>query len=332
MRCGQPGFRHTCTEVCHEGDCPPCPLTTAVKCRCGHMDKELPCQNLTSNPDDTKCEKKCTKVSLVSNRLFYVIFYKILLQKRLCGKHKCNQRCCIELEHVCPLPCNHLLSCGQHRCERTCHSGRCRPCVETSFEELYCECGASVLYPPIPCGTKPPACNKPCSRPRPCEHDVNHNCHIGPCPPCTVLCKKWCHGRHQQRSAILCHQNNFSCGLVCGKEMPCKRHKCNKPCHEGPCPTVCSQPCTVPRRLCGHICGRPCHDPPCPESSCRQKVEVICSCGLQKTMKPCIEVSEEYKNLEMAQLRDKIGWSSKDQAVDISDIISTTTKPSTLKM
>lgn len=62
LKCGLPGFRHTCKQLCHEGDCPPCPLTTLVKCRCGHMDKELPCLKLT-NPDDTRCEKKCVKVS-----------------------------------------------------------------------------------------------------------------------------------------------------------------------------------------------------------------------------------------------------------------------------
>ncbi|KAJ8972173.1 hypothetical protein NQ314_000301 [Rhamnusium bicolor] len=286
LKCGQPSLPHKCRELCHEGICPPCPLTTVVRCRCGHMDKELPCEKLTTKADDARCEKKCTK-------------------KRMCGKHRCNQRCCIEIEHFCPLPCNHQLSCGQHRCERTCHSGRCPPCMETSFEELYCECGASVIYPPIPCGTKPPNCTKPCSRQRACSHDANHSCHIGPCPPCTVLCKRWCHGHHEQRSAIPCHQETFSCGLPCGRKMPCGRHKCNKPCHEGPCPMPCKQPCNVRRILCGHPCGKPCHDPPCPESSCKQNVPVTCSCGLQKSTRPCIDVAEEFKNIEMAQLKEK---------------------------
>ncbi|KAJ8971889.1 hypothetical protein NQ314_000502 [Rhamnusium bicolor] len=312
LKCGQPSLPHKCRELCHEGICP-CPLTTVVRCRCGHMDKELPCEKLTTKADDARCEKKCTK-------------------KRMCGKHRCNQRCCIEIEHFCPLPCNHQLSCGQHRCERTCHSGRCPPCMETSFEELYCECGASVIYPPIPCGTKPPNCTKPCSRQRACSHDANHSCHIGPCPPCTVLCKRWCHGHHEQRSAIPCHQETFSCGLPCGRKMPCGRHKCNKPCHEGPCPMPCKQPCNVRRILCGHPCGKPCHDPPCPESSCKQNVPVTCSCGLQKSTRPCIDVAEEFRNIEMAQLKEKMSDLSKDQTVDISDIISKPKKPSVLKI
>lgn len=189
-----------------------------------------------------------------------------------------------------------------------------------------------MLFPPIPCGTKPPACNKPCSILRSCGHDVNHNCHNGFCPPCTVLCTKWCFGFHEQRSAILCHQNSFSCGFPCGKKMPCGKHKCNKSCHNGQCPTLCSQPCTNERRLCGHICGKPCHDPPCPENGCKQKVPVTCNCGLQKATKICTDVAEEFKNLEMTQLREKITVTSKDQSVDISDIVDNCLKPTVLKM
>ncbi|CAH1109198.1 unnamed protein product [Psylliodes chrysocephalus] len=313
LKCGQPYSPHVCENLCHEGPCPPCLKTTVVRCRCGHMDKEIPCQELTTKADGARCEKKCTK-------------------KRLCGKHRCNQLCCIEIDHVCPLPCNHLLTCGQHRCERTCHSGRCPPCMETSFEELYCECGASVLYPPIPCGTKPPNCNKPCSRPRPCGHDSNHTCHTGLCPPCTVLCKRWCYGHHEQRSAIPCHQENFSCGLPCGKNMPCGRHKCVKPCHDGRCPTPCKQPCTVPRGLCGHPCGRPCHDPPCPESSCKQNVQVTCECGLQKSTRTCLEVADEFLNIQMAQLKEKMGSLSTSSTIDLTDILNVKKKPSVLKI
>lgn len=99
------GNPHTCQANCHEGDCPECELITKVKCRCGHMDKEIPCRELTTKADDARCEKKCTK-------------------KRSCGKHKCNQMCCIDIEHICPLPCSKNLSCGRHKCEQTCHRGK----------------------------------------------------------------------------------------------------------------------------------------------------------------------------------------------------------------
>lgn len=52
--------------------------------------------------------------------------------------------------------------------------------------------------PPIPCGTKPPPCHKPCSRAHDCDHEVLHLCHSYPtCPPCGVLTAKHCHGKHE---------------------------------------------------------------------------------------------------------------------------------------
>lgn len=82
----------------------------------------------------------------------------------------------IDIDHECPMKCTYTLSCGKHKCESTCHKGRCLPCYRSSFDELYCECGANVIYPPVPCGTKRPACDKPCSRQHPCDHEVTHNC------------------------------------------------------------------------------------------------------------------------------------------------------------
>ncbi|XP_044750760.1 protein shuttle craft-like [Coccinella septempunctata] len=299
LKCGPSNEHHKCESPCHDGDCPPCNLSTFVRCRCGSMNKEIPCHKLID--DDGRCERKCTK-------------------KRLCGKHKCNQRCCIEIEHVCPLPCNRTLSCGNHRCELTCHSGRCKPCMETSFDELFCECGANVTYPPIPCGTKPPVCDKPCSRPRDCGHEVNHACHTGPCPPCTVLCKRWCYGNHEQRGAIPCHQEEFSCGLPCGKPIHCGRHKCISPCHLGTCPTPCKQPCVFERSSCGHPCLATCHEPPCPQSNCKSKVAVSCICGVQKGVRSCNDVINEIRNIELAQLSEKMLNMSKNQSVDMTDL------------
>ncbi|KAK9870469.1 hypothetical protein WA026_008028 [Henosepilachna vigintioctopunctata] len=312
LTCGPTSAPHICKSLCHDGDCPPCDLTTVLKCRCGFMDKEMSCQQLTTKADDARCERKCTK-------------------KRLCGKHKCNQRCCIQIDHVCPLPCNHLLSCGNHRCDLTCHSGRCKPCIETSFEELYCECGSSVLYPPVPCGTKPPVCDKPCGRRRNCGHDVNHTCHTGACPPCTILCKRWCYGNHEQRSTIPCHQENFSCGLPCGKNMPCGRHKCNKPCHLGLCPVPCKQPCSFERSACGHPCNAPCHQPPCPETNCKSKVAVACLCGIQKGVRYCNEVIDEFRNFKMAQLRQEMTNMSMNGEMDIS-FLGRMKRPDVLKI
>lgn len=81
-----------------------------------------------------------------------------------------------DIDHECPIKCTYTLSCGKHKCDSTCHKGRCLPCYRSSFDELYCECGANVIYPPVPCGTKRPACERPCSRQHACNHEVTHNC------------------------------------------------------------------------------------------------------------------------------------------------------------
>ncbi|XP_034950797.1 protein shuttle craft-like [Chelonus insularis] len=305
LKCGQPSSPHSCKALCHTGDCPQCDLTTWVKCRCGNMDREIPCSDLTTKADDARCEKKCTK-------------------KRSCGKHKCNQLCCIDIEHICPLPCSKTLSCGRHKCELTCHKGRCQPCYRSSFEELFCECGAAVIYPPVACGTRRPTCSQPCSRQHSCGHEVLHNCHSeASCPPCTVLTQKWCYGKHELRKAVPCYYNEISCGMPCGKPISCGRHKCITLCHPGPCEKpgqVCVQPCTTPRELCGHICAAPCHEGKCPDTPCKEMVKVTCTCGHRSMTRACAENSQEYQRIASGILASKMADMQLGHSVDLEEV------------
>ncbi|GBM55473.1 Transcriptional repressor NF-X1 [Araneus ventricosus] len=133
--CGPKDDPHKCQSACHEGDCPKCPLTTSLKCRCGASTKEFHCAEI--EPSFVfLCEKRCNR-------------------RKACGRHKCLNNCCINIEHRCELICNKKLSCGNHQCQDTCHAGNCPPCGNVSFDELRCHCGESVLYPPIHCGTSP---------------------------------------------------------------------------------------------------------------------------------------------------------------------------------
>ena len=43
--------------------------------------------------------------------------------------------------------------------------------IYLGFDELRCHCGTSVIYPPVPCGTHPPECYKPCTRTHSCNHE-----------------------------------------------------------------------------------------------------------------------------------------------------------------
>lgn len=189
LRCGPLASPHGCTKNCHLGECPPCSKTTNVKCRCGRIEEKIACKDLAST--DVRCKKKCNKF-------------------RTCGKHRCNQSCCIELEHVCTQQCGRMLECKKHKCQRPCHIGNCTPCHRVSFDELRCECGTSVVYPPVPCGTVVPECSNKCIRRHSCSHPVNHLCHSEPnCPPCVFLTSKFCYGKHEQRKTIPCCQVIF---------------------------------------------------------------------------------------------------------------------------
>ncbi|PNJ81927.1 NFX1 isoform 5 [Pongo abelii] len=179
LPCGSLDFIHTCEKLCHEGDCGPCSRTSVISCRCSFRTKELPCTSLKSEDATFMCDKRCNK-------------------KRLCGRHKCNEICCVDKEHKCPLICGRKLRCGLHRCEEPCHRGNCQTCWQASFDELTCHCGASVIYPPVPCGTRPPECTQTCARVHECDHPVYHSCHSEEkCPPCTFLTQKWCMGKHE---------------------------------------------------------------------------------------------------------------------------------------
>ncbi|XP_055707738.1 protein shuttle craft [Phlebotomus papatasi] len=306
LQCGTPGNPHFCAAKCHQGPCPPCPKSTATKCRCGHMEQMVKCRKLTTRADDARCKRRCTK-------------------KRNCGKHKCNQECCIDIDHVCPQPCTYTLSCGKHKCDKTCHPGHCDPCYRSSFQELSCECGATTIYPPVPCGTKRPACNKPCTRRHACGHEVLHNCHTAQqCPPCMLLTTKFCHGRHEQRKTIPCSQDGFSCGMPCRKELPCGRHKCIKICHEGPClqqGEICKQHCPTPRIMCPHACRAPCHDGDCPETMCKESVEVSCLCGNRKQQRTCHDFASEYRRIATSQLATSMQEVQRGNSIELSDIL-----------
>ncbi|XP_011643154.1 protein shuttle craft [Pogonomyrmex barbatus] len=305
LKCGQPSNPHICKAPCHTGKCPECDLTTDVKCRCGNMDREIACKDLTSKADDARCEKRCKK-------------------KRSCGKHNCNQLCCIDIEHICPLPCSKTLSCGRHKCQERCHMGRCSLCLESSFEELYCECGAEVIYPPVPCGTRRPTCNRPCSREHSCDHEVLHNCHSEPtCPPCSVLTQRWCHGKHELRKAVPCHVKEISCGLPCNKPLICGRHKCITMCHSGPCEKSgqqCTQPCTTTRELCGHICAAPCHEGKCPDTPCKEMVKVTCQCGHRTMSRVCADNAREYQRIASNILASKMADMQLGHSVDLEEV------------
>ncbi|CAH1239141.1 NFX1 [Branchiostoma lanceolatum] len=309
--CGSDEEIHLCQKPCHAGECGPCEGTTKLTCRCGWKTEEQPCKDVKGRTveDEFLCDKRCNK-------------------KRKCGRHKCGQLCCVELDHACPFVCGRKLGCGLHKCEQPCHRGNCQPCWQTSFEELYCQCGASVLFPPVPCGTPPPECHRMCSRQHSCTHPVQHTCHSDDrCPPCTFLVQRKCMGQHELRNNVPCHISDISCGRHCDRRLPCGVHQCIRICHKDACvreDEPCQQPCSQPRQECGHPCGAPCHQGTlCPRIPCTAKVTVRCKCGLRSEKVQCSETQLEhaFQRLTTSTLATRWGDMQAGQSVDISALV-----------
>ncbi|KAJ7637122.1 hypothetical protein FB45DRAFT_908302 [Roridomyces roridus] len=268
---------HACPISCHEGECPPCSEPIVRPCRCGATSKKIPCSVAEgeNGSQEVLCEKPCAAL-------------------RACGRHRCLRLCCplasvaalqqkskgkkraVDSEaagvgeergglHECDLVCGKMLSCGEHRCEEKDHKGPCPPCLRSSFEELICPCGRTVLEPPIPCGTRI-QCSYQCPRPAPtCGHPrTQHICHddeVG-CPPCPFLTTKRCMCGKKEVGNVRCAQERVSCADEdCG---------------------ACALPCGKPRKLCfplRHPCTQPCHAPAgCDESApCTAIITVSCA-------------------------------------------------------
>ena len=88
--------------------------------------------------------------------------------------------------------CNKPLSCGKHNCDLMCHLGSCPKCAVYINYPIACNCGKTVKYPPLPCGTIPNDCPYPCIKKRECGHPCYANCHMDECPPCLVPISKRC--------------------------------------------------------------------------------------------------------------------------------------------
>jgi transcriptional repressor NF-X1 len=137
-----------------------------------------------------------------------------------------------------------------------------------------CWCEKELDPRPLP-GIPPHSCGQTCSRSRKrCPHPCDSTCHAGPCPPCTAMgptqdcfCGK---NSTTKRCLDTDYTHGWSCGEICGDLLPCGKHTCPRPCHEG---------------LCG---------------SCEEKVDARCYCGKVENQILCSATEEEI----MSELSD----------------------------
>lgn len=130
----------------------------------------------------------------------------------------------------------------------------------------------------------------------------------------------FCGKVHQE---MKCGEPKFSCALVCGNELSCGKHGCEKECHVGPCGPCQRDPskvhfcpsghnsiekllgrqrkdCTEPIPTCNalcerflpcgkHQCTKQCHNGEC--MKCEQLVDYKCRCGKTSIKVQCYKVN-----------------------------------------
>ncbi|KAG6627681.1 hypothetical protein CIPAW_15G146400 [Carya illinoinensis] len=224
---------------------------------------------------------------------------------------------------------------------------RCPGCQSvqlTSSKEIryVCFCGKRP-DPPSDLYLTPHSCGEPCGKPLEreipqagesgedlCPHVCVLQCHPGPCPPCKAfapsrLCpcgKKTITTRCSDRKSVL------TCGQRCDKLLECRRHRCDRICHVGPCDPCevlinascfckkkveavlcgdmavkgelqtedgvfsCNSTCGK-KLLCGnHVCCEICHPGSCGECELLPSRVKTCYCGktsLQEDRQSCLD-------------------------------------------
>ncbi|XP_008191258.2 NF-X1-type zinc finger protein NFXL1 [Tribolium castaneum] len=279
--------KHSCSEVCHPGDCKPCPKKSLQKCLCKTSQKLRDCATPI-----WQCDRVCNKPLQCGNHSCSIVCHEgicdscPLTKQRTCpcGKSK-YQLPCTEETPTCQDTCDKLLTCGLHRCNQRCHKDACGACLE--IVEKSCKCGLHSKE--VHC-SKPYFCETKCKRMRDCnKHPCNKKCCDGSCPPCEKPCGRTLNcGNHKCNSVChrgLCYPCNQTdvvtcrCGqtkltVPCGRKHKTRPPKCSKlclippdchhekrephKCHFGDCPP-CKQICNKPRSKCPHLCSASCH-------------------------------------------------------------------------
>ncbi|KAF5752574.1 putative nuclear transcription factor X-box binding [Tripterygium wilfordii] len=250
---------HRCTQICHDGPCPPCYEMGVYRCRCGKSKEERECFER-----DYRCENSCERLLGCGKHWCDTGCHRgecgecPLQGKRTCpcGKRFYEGMPCDVQVPLCGATCDKLLGCRLHQCPERCHRG---PCVETCRIVVRKACRCGGLKKEVPCH-QDLACERKCQRVRDCgRHACKRKCCDGDCPPCSE---------------------------ICDKRLRCKNHKCPSPCHRGPC-----APCPVMVTI-SCACGQTRFEVPCGTEMdqkpprCRKLCSITPLCRHASTCKP----------------------------------------------
>ncbi|KAK6976666.1 NF-X1-type zinc finger protein NFXL1 [Biomphalaria glabrata] len=197
-----------------------------------------------------------------------------------CEKSSPRMVRCSAKSWSCGKTCGRLLSCKQHKCTQTCHSGVCPPCVKTSFHP--CLCGKDKAE--RPCDSISWHCDKMCGKPLNCgNHVCEVVCHDGKCGSCPRSGLRKCPcGKTEYK--LPCTEDIPTCGDTCGKPLACSQHTCTGRCHLG----ECGQCMQMSVKKCR--CGQRQKEVPCAkEFLCEKKCSNMRNCGVHKCNRKCCD-------------------------------------------
>lgn len=209
-----------------------------------------------------------------------------------------------------------------------CQSVHAVPARELAYT---CFCGRR-REPPNDLFLTPHSCGEPCSKPLEkadpavkaddaaatrCPHVCVLQCHPGPCPPCKAFAPDRLCPCGKQTIVRRCADRTtpVTCGQRCDRLLPCRRHRCEKVCHTGPCGDCnvlisarcfcgkktetllcgemelkgnlsekdgvfsCSEACSHMLSCGNHACQDICHPGPCGECELMPGKVTACHCG-----------------------------------------------------
>ncbi|KAH7072924.1 hypothetical protein BKA63DRAFT_53784 [Paraphoma chrysanthemicola] len=287
MSCGQ----HRCSRPCHEGPCGACEVRVPARCYCGQIQKDILCHDRAEEKSSSHAHVAADGTSTTEQWI---------------GTFEC------------PNTCSRPFDCGNHICEKPCHSqdAEAAHCPRSPDVVSHCPCGKTLLgemsnATRSTCEDPIPNCAKPCHKMLDCGHQCERLCHQGDCSSCFKRISISCRcGR--TTSNTICHQGTMEppqCMRICRVSLNCGRHECGERCCAGERKAAERQASrrkarpldAAPRRpgdnfeaehICTRSCGRQlkcgntehrcqelCHKGPC--GSCREAIfdELSCHCG-----------------------------------------------------
>lgn len=313
---------HECVLPCHPGPCPPCSLMGPVTtCFCGSTARQARCVDTDYSTKGFSCKEICDELlGCGKHRCEQPCHAGVCapcqvqeVQSCYCGRHERTARCGsgkqVQLRgHIghysCAEKCDAVYSCGQHRCQKSCHpcSANSQACPFDPNAIQTCPCGNHSVMELLngknraSCTDPVPTCQSTCNKISECGHPCPQQCHLGECPPCQVTVDVPCRcqsSTFKDNCADVCEATGGEpplCDRICKSMRNCGRHQCGVAC----CPAMkvngkrkpgyeflhdCPEKCNLLLSCGNHRCQDTCHKGKCLPCLEATFDEVACNCG-----------------------------------------------------